>query len=367
MNSTAMKRAALLLTLCATAGTATLGCRGEDAAQSLDATSTGQAAILDGTPESVGVLGFLNAPTTTFLVLDEQVPLDRRAAENLIAHRDGADGVPGTADDNPFDDIAEVDDVPYVGPATLAKLLAFARAEGFVPEGEDLLGVFDNVAFTVNEATATLALVNTATYDHLDVELALDRRAVDSIFAARELKSLLQLSELYYVGQSAMLKLRDAAYSGPLKGLSEECTAHLECESGLCAGLTLRDYGWCMEPWTAGDFASSTSVGIPDDGTAVTSSIDVAGLASVPLDVSVTLDITHPRKQDLVVVLHQPGGASGVLWDHEANPPSFIGVAPGVEGDNMVNGEWILEVTDTVTGESGTIHGWSMWISSNWD
>ena len=337
-----------------------------DAAEEQAATE--KSAIVDGTPEGVGLLAFLNAAETTLTVLDDDVPLDKRAAENLIAHRDGPDGVFGTADDDLFDDVAEVDDVDWVGPAALDKMLAYATAHGYVPTGGDVLGVFDNVAFTVDEAEATLALVNTATFEVLDVDVALDKRAVESIFAAREIESLLELAGLYYVGQTAMLKLRD--YPKTLGGTAQHgdpCTAHGDCQSGLCGGITIFEEGICLESWMAGTFSSSQVVAIPDGGPATTSTIDVSGLASVPMDVMVTLDIDHPRKQDLVVFLHQPGGAGGTLWNNEANPPSFFEVAPGIEGDNMVNGPWILEVTDTVTGETGTINGWSMWITSRWD
>jgi hypothetical protein len=41
-----------------------------------------------------------------------------RAARNLAAHRDGADGAFGTADDDRFDDIEEVDGVFFVGPGS---------------------------------------------------------------------------------------------------------------------------------------------------------------------------------------------------------------------------------------------------------
>ncbi|MCX5743463.1 MAG: hypothetical protein NT062_13300 [Proteobacteria bacterium] len=69
------------------------------------------------------VLDVVNTAATS--VLDDDVPLDRRAAENIVAHRDGADGIHGTADDDPFDDLAELDAIPYVGPVALASLLAF--------------------------------------------------------------------------------------------------------------------------------------------------------------------------------------------------------------------------------------------------
>lgn len=344
-------------------------CRAEETTIS-DAESvvTEQSPIVEGTPQAYGVLGLLNDAATTFEILDDVVRLDRRAAENLIAHRDGADGVYGTSDDDAFDDIAEVDAVPYVGPAALDRLLAFAEAEGYVASGGDLLGVFDNVAFTVDEADATLALVNSAPYAELDDEIGLDARAVDSIMAARTIESLLELSSLYYVGQSAMLKLRDyPKTAGGTTGLGDECDAHAECESGLCAGLlSPNGFGICVEAWMADDFASTTDVAIADNGV-TEDTIVVDGLASVPMDVLIDLDIEHPRKQDLVVILHQPNGPEALLWNHEANPPTHFSYPEGIEGDNMVNGDWVLEIRDTVTGESGTLRGWSMWLSSRWD
>src|SRR5262245_63736537 len=67
------------------------------------------AAIQDGTPESIGVLGLLNAVDTDVPLLDIDVGLDRRAAENLVAHKNGPDGVAGNDDDDAFDDVDEVD------------------------------------------------------------------------------------------------------------------------------------------------------------------------------------------------------------------------------------------------------------------
>ena len=43
-----------------------------------------QALGADGTPEAVGLLRFVNDESTTFEILDNDVPLDRRAAQNLV-------------------------------------------------------------------------------------------------------------------------------------------------------------------------------------------------------------------------------------------------------------------------------------------
>ena len=79
-----------------------------------------------GVARAADVLTFVNHRSTTFEVLDVNVGLDSRAAHNIIAHRDGPDGIYGTADDNPFDSRQELDDVPYVGPTAMSKLENYA-------------------------------------------------------------------------------------------------------------------------------------------------------------------------------------------------------------------------------------------------
>jgi hypothetical protein len=60
-----------------------------------------------GTPEGIGSLAFLNDISTTYEILDAAVPLDRRAAGNLIDHRDGRDERYGTKVDDRFNSIEE--------------------------------------------------------------------------------------------------------------------------------------------------------------------------------------------------------------------------------------------------------------------
>ena len=74
------------------------------------------------------LLAFVNNGQTTLDVLDKDVGLDRRAAERVIQHRNGPDGNFGTGDDDPFDTVKELDDVPYVGPSTLNRLRAWASS-----------------------------------------------------------------------------------------------------------------------------------------------------------------------------------------------------------------------------------------------
>jgi hypothetical protein len=183
------------------------------------------ALVADGTPEAVGLLRFLNDESTTFEILDDEIPLDRRAAQNLIDHRDGPDGVFDTTDDDPFDTVEEIDQVAYVGETALERLVHYACLNGWVPAGSELLGIFDGVSFSVVEADAVLVFVNSAVEAELDDDLGLDRRAVQSILEARPIRSVKQLSELYYVGKTALSRLK------------EHCIVEPEVEIGLISDL----------------------------------------------------------------------------------------------------------------------------------
>jgi hypothetical protein len=94
-----------------------------------DVVGTGKADGLAFSPaETAALLELVN--TATLGELDDEVPLDRRAAAGIVAHRDGPDGIDGTDDDDLFDDLAELDAIAWVGPVAFASLLAYADAHG---------------------------------------------------------------------------------------------------------------------------------------------------------------------------------------------------------------------------------------------
>jgi hypothetical protein len=195
-------------------------------------------AVSEGSVEATAMLAFLNDPATTMTVLDYQVPLDKRAAGNLIGHRDGGDGASGTSDDDLFGTVAEVDAVRWVGVATIDRLAAYALALGYGLEDDDELGTWDGVTFTVAEAAATIAFVNDASESMLDDEVPLNSRAVASIMDARPLSTVAELSDLYYVGNSAMELLLDGAYNlGDDSWLNDD-----EDEEDLTCDATLADW-----------------------------------------------------------------------------------------------------------------------------
>ena len=150
-------------------------------------------------------------------------------------------------------------------------------------------------------------------------------------------------------------------------GLGDSCSPAVPCGPDLaCLGEFIWGQGWCVPGWFAKDFYSYDALPIPDAGPAVTSSVIACGLATVPVDIVVTLHLDHPRPEDLLVVLEDPNGQQGTVLDHQTWTPGPIVVGVG-SGDDTVNGEWTLHVTDTVTGESGLLVAWSVYLLSNWD
>lgn len=88
-------------------------------------------AISEDSDEARAVLALVN--TASFEVLDDsdEVGLDVRAARGIYARRIGDDELPDTADDVPFETLAELDAVPWVGPSAFGKLLAYALDHGY--------------------------------------------------------------------------------------------------------------------------------------------------------------------------------------------------------------------------------------------
>jgi len=132
-----MKHLAILLTALALLLALTPACApgGDDPIDGADAPFPGGKAdggIDAASPEARAVLSLVNDPLVDLAELDIDAALNKRAAENIIDHRNGADGTVGTADDDAFDSLDELDAVKYVGPYALQQLLDYAIAQGYL-------------------------------------------------------------------------------------------------------------------------------------------------------------------------------------------------------------------------------------------
>jgi len=296
-----------------------------------DAERLSSARAMDPAVEA-GVVALLNDPSTDFDVLDLDVPLNSITATNLIDHRDGPDGIYGTSDDDLFDDIAEIDAVSYVGPAALLALEEYAIADGWVATADLTI---EGVTFTATQAEATLSLVNDGSEDLLDVDVALDSRAVQSILDARPVDSLETLASLYYVGTSALTRLRD------FEGVVEPEPAF---------------------DWAGDQFVMDEADELPDIGSLETAN-SVNGVPDLPVTVRVVIDVLHDAPETLSATLYHPDGTPFDIWLQGSGAPSVVELDDVFEGD-QVNAHWQLVVTDHVAGDIGELWGWALEIDA---
>ena len=141
------------------------------------------------TPEEAALLAFVNDQTnTTFEVLDVECGLRSDTVRQIIKHRDGKDKVPGTADDNLFDDRAELDNVAQVGPWSLEQLEACADSFGYTPTPYELAVI----NFLNDESTG---------FDRLDVDCGLRSNAAANLIAHRDANPFHSFAEVDSVPQ----------------------------------------------------------------------------------------------------------------------------------------------------------------------
>jgi phosphatidylserine/phosphatidylglycerophosphate/cardiolipin synthase-like enzyme len=120
---------------CLTCGIAVASCGGDDGASALEvspdgemeeAAPGGKADTVYGSCEVREVVAWVNDLDLTYEAM-RAAGVHTRAARNVIAHRDGADGAAGTADDDFFDGVDELDGVPYVGPTAFQQMASAVK------------------------------------------------------------------------------------------------------------------------------------------------------------------------------------------------------------------------------------------------
>jgi hypothetical protein len=124
--------ATLVFAACATPEPSSADDDGDSLATSSQADTGG---IEEGTHDAVDVLRVAN--TASYDELHDAAGLAVRAAEAIVAVRIGDDELPGTADDTVFATLAQLDAVPWVGPVTFHRLLAYAHVSTCGDQVED--------------------------------------------------------------------------------------------------------------------------------------------------------------------------------------------------------------------------------------
>ncbi len=119
--------------------------------------------IDEGSPEARGVLALVNDPSLTAAKLKTAAGITTRVSNNIVKHRNGADTNVGTADDDLYDTLAELDAIPYVGPATLNALLDAARDRGLVGGASKVEVLFSPQPVDATHMVKVASLIGTAT------------------------------------------------------------------------------------------------------------------------------------------------------------------------------------------------------------
>jgi hypothetical protein len=155
-------------------------------------------------PTVLGMLRLANDPASDLAFLMDGAGLANAPADAIVRHRQGADRIDGTWDDDPFDDGFELSRLVDVDEAALHALATAAHDLDLVP---DL--VLEGVPFTREQVDASLLLANTAPLSELDG--ALDSRAAESLVVGRPYTTVFEVAERPRMGPAALEALRDQA------------------------------------------------------------------------------------------------------------------------------------------------------------
>lgn len=158
---------------------------------------------------------------------------------------------------------------------------------------------------------------------------------------------------------------------------SMSCDLDSPCATDLlCAGIVRNTVlanspsGMCLDIDYRGTF-SGPAVAIPTDGETAEISMEVTGLSTVDMDVTILLELDHPAPEELVITLRNPDNNEVSVANLQATElhPGGIPIVPtGFSGDESVDGTWTLIVTDTVNNaNNGSVTGWNLEIMSRPD
>ncbi|MEV6262539.1 M28 family metallopeptidase [Streptomyces sp. NPDC051784] len=118
-----------------------------------------------------------------------------------------------------------------------------------------------------------------------------------------------------------------------------------------------------VTPPTGTVFSNTADVSVPDNGTAVTSSVSVTGrMGNAPSALKVGVDIRHTYRGDLVVDLLAPDGTAYRLKNSSSSDSADNVIATYTvnASSETANGTWKLQVRDVAAQDTGYINSWQL-------
>ncbi|MFJ8887347.1 M28 family metallopeptidase [Streptomyces sp. NPDC102402] len=118
-----------------------------------------------------------------------------------------------------------------------------------------------------------------------------------------------------------------------------------------------------VTPPTGTVFSNATNVNVPDNSTAVTSSVAVTGrTGNAPSALKVGVDIKHTYRGDLVVDLLAPDGTAYRLKNSSSSDSADNVIATYTvnASSETANGTWRLQVRDVAAQDTGYIDSWQL-------
>lgn len=110
-------------------------------------------------------------------------------------------------------------------------------------------------------------------------------------------------------------------------------------------------------------FSNTTALSIPDNGSAVESSIAVSGrTGNAPSTLQVGVDITHTYRGDLVIDLVAPDGSTYRLKSSSTSDSADnVNTTYTVDASSeTANGTWKLRVQDVAASDTGKLNSWKL-------
>ncbi|MCK8677542.1 M4 family metallopeptidase [Streptomyces lichenis] len=140
-------------------------------------------------------------------------------------------------------------------------------------------------------------------------------------------------------------------------------SAEVKAVESAWAGIAVGGRPGGGDPGTGKVFENSADVSIPDNGAAVTSAVNVTGIAgNAPSALKVDVDIVHTWRGDLVVDLVAPDGSV-----YNLKPYSSSDSADNVKAtytvnasSEVANGSWKLRVQDKAAQDTGYINNFKL-------